>query len=149
MRRRLNVVCGVGTAVLFAAAPPFFQFFYTPAYWGAIEIMQIILVGSGIQVLNATYSRLNLVYNMPMLTAVSSLAAVVLFAVSVIPLFRLWGVAGVAVAFSVSQVGSYLVSAWGAFKVGKMDALGDAAVVCAAAALAWALTEVFSKIAAG
>lgn len=136
-RRRVVWLSAVGIGGFGGIATPAMHLLYTPTYWTAADFLSLILIGTAAKMLDDLYRPLNLALGQPKYTSAGSAAALLLFVAAVYPLYGLYGAHGVAIAFSISQIGTLAASAYGARRAGLADLRSDMAAVLGGVAV-WA-----------
>lgn len=129
-RRRVIWVAAVGLGIFGGLATPIFHLLYTPAYWPAADFFSLILIGTFIRILDELYRPFNLALGQPKYTSVAAGSALFVFAASVYPLYSLYAAHGIALAFSLSQFGTFLASAVGVRRGNLSDLRMDAMALC-------------------
>jgi O-antigen/teichoic acid export membrane protein len=128
-RRRVVWLSAVGIGGFGGIATPAMHLLYTPTYWPAADFLSLILIGTAAKMLDDLYRPLNLALGQPKYTSAGSAAALLLFIAAVYPLYGFYSAHGVAIAFSISQVGTLAASAYGAWRAGLGDLRSDMAAV--------------------
>lgn len=144
-RRRVVWASALGLGLLGGIAEPAFHLLYTPRYWAAAGFFNVILAGTLIRILAEFYRQYNLALGQPKFTSAASGLSLLLFGAGVYPLYLQFGAHGIAAAYAVSQLGTYIVSAAGVRKAGLSDIQTDAAAVAGALALWAALHAVLAQ----
>lgn len=124
-RRKILISCTPLLAGLIVGISEFIDFFYLPIYSAAGSIAMILLVGVWIKILGQMNSAVLLAAGQPKWLAFGNALTVLVFLLLVFPFFKVWGVAGIAIAVTCAQFGYYLPCAVGATKVGYGNFLGD------------------------
>jgi O-antigen/teichoic acid export membrane protein len=130
-RRRVVWLSAIGIGAFGGIATPAMHLLYTPTYWPAADFLSLILIGTAAKMLDDLYRPLNLALGQPKYTSAGSAASLLLFIAAVYPLYGLYGAHGVAIAFSISQIGTLAASAYGARRAGLADLGSDMAAVLA------------------
>lgn len=141
-RRRAIWLSAVGLGIFGGLITPVYQLLYTQEYWQATEFLQIILLGVFIGLIGAPYRSLNLALGQPAYTSIGAALSILIFAIAVFPLYERFAAYGIAMAFSVSQIGALGADIYGVRKAGLTDLKVDLAAALSGlaiwAALYWA-----------
>ena len=136
--RRLVVwVSALGIGIFGGIAAPVFHLLYTPAYWSAATFLGLLLIGSFLKILDELYKPFNLAAGQPIFMSVGSGISLLMFLIAVYPLYELYSARGIAMAYSISQLGSLLANAVGVRRTGLADLRVDAAALFTTLAI-WA-----------
>jgi O-antigen/teichoic acid export membrane protein len=143
-RRRFVWAAAIGVGCFGGIATPLFHLLYPPAFWPGATFFSLILIGSGLKILDDLYRPLNLALGQPKFTSIGSGMALLIFLVTVYPLFKLYSAHGIALAYSISQFGTYVASAAGLRKSGLAEIRIDGAAVLVAIAI-WAILQLLFR----
>ena len=130
-RRRMLWLSALGIALFGGLITPAYRLLYTPVYWQATEFLQIILFGVLIRVLDEPYRAYNLALGQPKFTSIGAAGSILIFAVVLNPLYVQYSAHGIAMAYSISQLGMLVVSIYGVRKTGLADLITDTVAVLA------------------
>jgi O-antigen/teichoic acid export membrane protein len=128
-RRRFLLAVVAALAILGLAFDTVFHILYPPQYWPATAFFRVLLAGAMVRILDESYRALNLAAGSPHYTAYGSALTIAVFLATLSYFYGQFGTAGVALAYSVSQAGTYVVSAVGARRKSAGDFGFDAVVV--------------------
>ncbi len=128
-RRRLMLVCVMSIALAAVLAEPFFRLIYPETYWPSIEFLTVLLAGSVVRIFDESYRVYNLAADQVKYTTFGSAISILIFAVLLMPCYSAFGAHGIAVAYSLSHVGSLFVSIFGAQKIQLSDLRFDVFVI--------------------
>jgi O-antigen/teichoic acid export membrane protein len=128
-RRRAIWLSLLGIGLFGGLITPAYRLLYRPEYWQATQFLEIILFGALIRILDEPYRSFNLALGQPQYTFFGAAASILIFAATVYPLYGQYAAYGVAVAYSISQVGTLAVSLYGVRKAKLMDIRVDLAAV--------------------
>ena len=136
-RRRMIWLSSIGVGLFGGLITPVYRLLYTPEYWQGAQFLQIILFGVLIRILDEPYRTFNLARGQPKYTSIGTGASILIFGAAVYPLYEQYSIHGIAMAYSISQVGTLAASFYGARKAGLVDLMVDIAATIAGLAI-WA-----------
>lgn len=128
-RRYLVFLSAIAVGLFGGLFPPIFRMLYTPVYWPATEFMALILPGMFLRMIDEPYRAFNLAQGKPIYTTAGTGLTILLFGLAVVPLYRQFSTHGIAVAYSLSQIGTLAVNLYGARKIKLSDLQYDIAAV--------------------
>ena len=128
-RRYFLIAVVAVMAILSIAFDTVFHILYTPEYWPATAFFRVLLAGAMVRILDESYRAYNLASGAPQYTAFGSLTTVAVFFATIGYFYGQFGTVGVALSYSVSQAGTFVVSAAGARRQGVSDFGFDATAV--------------------
>ena len=135
-RRHFLIAVIAVMVILNIAFDTVFHILYTPEYWPATAFFRVLLAGAMVRILDESYRAYNLASGAPQYTAYGSAMTAAVFFATVGHFFGQFGTVGVALAYSVSQAGTFVVSAAGTRHQGVSDYGFDAIVIlCLAVAI--------------
>lgn len=136
-RRRAVWLCIPSVGLFGGLITPIYRLLYSPEYWPATQFLEIILFGVVIRILDEPYRAYNLALGQPKYTSIGAAISVALFAITVYPLFGRYGAHGIALSYSISQIGTLAASLYGVRKAELIDLRTDAAAIFACGVI-WA-----------
>lgn len=92
---------------------PVYRLLYTAEYWPSMEYSKVLLVGTFIGIAELPNRYINLAAGRPSYEAYGGLLAVILFVISVFPLYACFEGLGVAWSYVISRVGPYFLAVYG------------------------------------
>jgi O-antigen/teichoic acid export membrane protein len=123
LRTRLLLPVAIGSAAVFVAAVPAIQIMYREDYWGAGLIFAITAAGAWVGTLAHTYGYVLLAAGKTKNLSASTALKTILFFALMYPLYRRWGVPGIAVGVAIGEFGALVPMVIGArqLKVAMLD----------------------------
>lgn len=120
-RRRAMGLSLLGIGAFGGLIEPVYRLLYTTEYWPATEFLTIILFGVVVRIIDESYRAYNLALGQPKYSSFGAGASILIFAAVVYPLYGHFAAHGVAMAYSISQIGALVASVYGARKAGLAD----------------------------
>lgn len=138
-RAAVLVVLAPIAAACIAGAEPAVRFLYDPRWHDAARLCALLVAGSWLNVLSASYGSVILAYGRPKVITMGTALRAVICGAGFWPVYRAWGIEGVAVLVSASELGVYGVCATAGVRLGVSTLAIDALLIAETAVLAISL----------
>jgi O-antigen/teichoic acid export membrane protein len=136
MRMSLLLPVALGCGAVFVIAEPTIQIMYRQPYWAAGQILAVLAIGTWIGTISYTYGAVLLAAGRPKYISFGTAGKTALFLAAAFPLYAKYGVLGIAIAVSISELASLIPMVIGARTLKVANPAGELLLTGAGAGFA-------------